>query len=158
MVLANGSIGVERREARMNTIRQILQLKGDIVWTIAPDQTVYDALRLMADKDIGTLAVIQNEQLIGLLSERDYARKVILLGKASRDTLVSEIMTSPVHTIHPDQTVEEAMEKMTRFRVRYLPVLEDDRLLGIISIGDVVRDIIYRQRETIKAMSGRIRE
>ncbi len=142
----------------MNPIRQILQLKGELVWTIAPDQTVFDALRLMADKDIGALVVVQDARIVGILSERDYARKVILVGKSSKETLVSEIMTSPVVTIHPDQTVEEAMEMMTRHRVRHLPVVENDQLVGILSIGDVVRNIIYRQRETIKEMSDRIQE
>lgn len=142
----------------MNPVRQILQLKGDLVWTISPDQTVFEALRLMAEKDIGAVVVIKGDKVVGILSERDYARKVILLGKTSKDTRVSEIMTAPVLNIHPDQTVEEAMEKMTRHRVRYLTVMEDDHLLGIISMGDVVRDIIYRQRETIKEMSGRIQE
>ncbi|GAP13427.1 predicted signal-transduction protein containing cAMP-binding and CBS domains [Longilinea arvoryzae] len=142
----------------MNPIRQILQVKGELVWTIAPDQTVFEALRLMADKDIGALVVVQGDKIIGVLSERDYARKVILVGKSSKETLVKEIMTSPVVAIHPDQTVEEAMEMMTHHRVRHLPVVENDRLIGIISIGDVVRNIIYRQRETIKEMSNRIQE
>ncbi len=142
----------------MNPIRQILQLKGDFVWTITPNENVFEALRLMADKDIGALVVMQAEKIVGILSERDYARKVVLLGKSSRETLVNEIMSSPVITIHPDQTVEEAMETMTLKHFRHLPVVEDDRLVGMISIGDVVRDIIYRQREKIKEMSERIRE
>ena len=95
----------------MNPIRQILQLKGDFVWTIAPNQSVLEALRLMADKDIGAVVVLQDEKIVGILSERDYARKIILLGKTSRETLVSDIMSFPVFTIHPDQTIEEAMEK-----------------------------------------------
>ncbi len=142
----------------MNPIRQILQLKGELVWTIAPDQTVFEALRLMAEKDIGALVVVQDGRIVGVLSERDYARKVILVGKSSKETLVSEIMTTPVTTIHPDQTVEEAMEMMTHHHVRHLPVVENDQLVGILSIGDVVRNIIYRQRETIKEMSNRIQE
>lgn len=142
----------------MNPIRQILQLKGPLVWTIRPEQTVFEALRLMADKDIGAVMVVKDEKIVGILTERDYARKVILVGKASKDTLVSEIMTFPVPTIHPDQTTEEAMEMMTHEHVRHLPVVENDELIGIISIGDVVRDIIYRQRKTIKEMSDRIQE
>lgn len=141
----------------MNTIRQILLLKSDFVWTISPEQTVFEALRLMADKDIGALVVVQNDKIVGMLSERDYARKIILLGKTSKDTLVREIMSFPVFTIHPDQTIEEAMEMMTHHRVRHLPVVEEDRLVGMISIGDAVRDIIYRQRETIKEMTDRLR-
>ena len=142
----------------MNTIRQILLLKCNFVWTVGPDQTVFDALRLMADKDVGALVVVQDDKIVGMLSERDYARKIILLGKASKDTLVKEIMSFPVFTIHPDQTIEEAMEMMTHHRIRHLPVVEDDHLAGMVSIGDAVRDIIYRQRETIKEMSERIRK
>ncbi len=142
----------------MNPIRQILQLKGDFVWTIAPDQSVLEALRLMADKDIGAVVVLQDEKIVGILSERDYARKIILLGKTSKETLVSDIMSYPVFTIHPDQTIEEAMEMMTQHRIRHLPVVEHDRLVGMISIGDAVRDIIYRQREKIKEMTARINE
>lgn len=141
----------------MNTIRQILLLKRNFVWTVGPDQTVFEALRLMADKDIGALVVVQDDKIVGMLSERDYARKIILLGKASKDTLVKEIMSFPVFTIHPDQTIEEAMEMMTHHRIRHLPVVEDDHLIGMVSIGDAVRDIIYRQRETIKEMSERLR-
>ena len=142
----------------MNTIRQILLLKRNFVWTVGPDQTVFESLRLMADKDIGALVVVQDDKIVGMLSERDYARKIILLGKASKDTLVKEIMSFPVFTIHPDQTIEEAMEMMTHHRIRHLPVVEDDHLAGMVSIGDAVRDIIYRQRETIKEMSERIRK
>jgi len=142
----------------MNPIRQILQLKGDFVWTIAPNQSVLEALRLMADKDIGAVVVLQDEKIVGILSERDYARKIILLGKTSRETLVSDIMSFPVFTIHPDQTIEEAMEMMTQHRIRHLPVVEGERLVGMISIGDAVRDIIYRQREKIKEMTARINE
>jgi len=142
----------------MNTIRQILLLKRNFVWTVGPDQTVFDALRLMADKDVGALVVVQDDKIVGMLSERDYARKIILLGKASKDTLVKEIMSFPVFTIHPDQTIEEAMEMMTHHRIRHLPVVEGDHLAGMVSIGDAVRDIIYRQRETIKEMSERIRK
>ena len=142
----------------MNTIRQILLLKRNFVWTVGPDQTVFDALRLMADKDVGALVVVQDDKIVGMLSERDYARKIILLGKASKDTLVKEIMSFPVFTIHPDQTIEEAMEMMTHHRIRHLPVVEDEHLVGMVSIGDAVRDIIYRQRETIKEMSERIRK
>ena len=141
----------------MNTIRQILLLKRNFVWTVGPDQTVFESLRLMADKDIGALVVVQDDKIVGMLSERDYARKIILLGKASKDTLVKEIMSFPVFTIHPDQTIEEAMEMMTHHRIRHLPVVEDDHLIGMVSIGDAVSDIIYRQRETIKEMSERLR-
>ncbi len=134
----------------MNTVRHILQVKGDDLWTITPDTTVYDALRLMADKDVGALLVMDSGRLVGILSERDYARKVILFNKASRETLVREIMTTQLFTIHPDQTVQESMELMTARRVRHLPVVDGEQVLGVISIGDVVKDIIYQQRRTIR--------
>jgi len=134
----------------MTTVRQLLQVKGHDIWSIGPNSTVYDALRMMADKGVGALLVMQDEKLIGIVSERDYARKVILKGKASMDTKVNEIMTSVLITVHPDQTVHECMELMTNKHVRHLPVTLDDKVLGIISIGDVVKDIIYQQRETIK--------
>ena len=134
----------------MNNVRHILQVKGDDLWTITPDTTVYDALRLMADKDVGALLVMDSGRLVGILSERDYARKVILFNKASRETLVREIMTTQLFTIHPDQTVQESMELMTARRVRHLPVVDGEQVLGVISIGDVVKDIIYQQRRTIR--------
>jgi len=134
----------------MTTVRQLIQLKGQDIWSIGPGSSVYDALRMMADKGVGALLVMENEKLVGIISERDYARKVILKGKASMDTRVSEIMTSVLFTVHPDQTVHECMEVMTNKHIRHLPVMMDDKVLGIISIGDVVKDIIYQQRETIK--------
>src|SRR5512146_2908758 len=103
----------------LTTARHLLEVKGPDVWSITPDASVYDALRMMADKDVGALLVLENDKLAGIISERDYARKIILVGKSSRDTLVSEIMTSRLFTIHPDQTVEEAMELMTNKRVRH---------------------------------------
>jgi CBS domain-containing protein len=144
-----------KEEIMITTVRHILEVKGPDVWTISPERTVFDALRMMADKDIGALLVMEGDHLVGILSERDYARKVILVGKASKDTLVKEIMTSRLFTIHPDQTVEEAMELMTNKHVRHLPVMANDELLGMISIGDVVKNIIYKQRETIKGLSSK---
>ena len=140
----------------METIRHILQLKGGDVWTTTPDTSVYDALQVMADKDIGALLVIENDKMVGIISERDYARKVILQGKASKSTKVSEIMTRDVLTIHPDQTVEEAMEIMGRRHIRHLPVVEDNHVIGVISIMDTNRNIIYRQRKTIREMEDKI--
>ena len=140
----------------MNTVRHILQVKGDDLWTITPDTTVYDALRLMADKDVGALLVMDSGRLVGILSERDYARKVILFNKASRETLVREIMTTQLYTIHPDQTVQESMELMTARRVRHLPVVDGEQVLGVISIGDAVKDIIYQQRRTIRDYETRL--
>src|SRR5512135_270690 len=139
----------------MNTIRHILQVKGYDVWSTTPRTTVYDALRMMADKNVGALLVMEGEKVVGIFSERDYARKVVLLGRSSKDTLVSEIMTSKLITIHPDQTIEEAMELMTNKRVRHLPVIDDD-LLGMISIGDVLREIIYVQLSTIRQLEDKI--
>lgn len=140
----------------MNTIRHILQLKGNIVWDISPNAMVFDALRLMADKDVGALLVMEGDKMVGIISERDYARKVILLGKSSRETRVSEIMTPQIYTIHPDQTVEEAMDLMVAHQIRDLPVVEDDHPLGMITIIDVARSMIHSQRQTIKELENRI--
>lgn len=140
----------------MNTVRHILQIKGKDIWSISPDATVYEALRVMADKNIGALLVMEGSRMVGILSERDYARKVILADRASKTTQVREIMTALVCTIHPDQTVHEVMELMTEKRIRHVPVLEGDRVMGVISIGDVVKDIMYEQRKTIRALSERI--
>lgn len=138
------------------TIRHILEVKGHDLWSIGPNASVFDALRMMSDKDIGALIVMENDQMVGILSERDYARKVVLLGKTSRETTVNEIMSKKVFTIHPDQTVEEAMELMNSKHVRHLPVVDGSRLLGMISIGDVVKAIIYKQREAIKDLENKI--
>jgi len=133
----------------MSTVREILRNKGCDVWSIAPDATVYEALCLMADKNVGAVLVIDACTLVGILSERDYARKVILHGKSSRDTLVREIMTERVVYVRPEQTAEECMALMTEKRVRHLPVLEGDRLVGVVSIGDVVKSIISEQEFVI---------
>lgn len=133
--------------------QHILDVKGNDIWTISPDDSVYNALRLMARCDVGALLVTEEDKLIGILSERDYARKVILFGKTSMETKVSEIMTRKVITIHPLQTLEECMDIMTKNHVRHLPVLDGDKVVGVISIGDVVKNIIYKQRETIKDLT-----
>ncbi len=138
------------------TIRHILEVKGHDVWSIAPGASVFDALRIMSDKDVGALLVLDGEQMVGIMSERDYARKVVLLGKTSRDTRVDEIMSRKVFTIHPDQTVEEAMELMNGKHIRHLPVVENDKVEGMISIGDVVKAIIFKQREAIKNLEDKI--
>jgi signal-transduction protein with cAMP-binding, CBS, and nucleotidyltransferase domain len=135
----------------MNTVRNILEVKGGDLWSIMPGATVYDALRMMADKDIGALLVMDGDKLAGILSERDYARKVILHNKSSRETLVREIMTEKVFTVHPAQTVQECMELMTQKHIRHLPVVDDEgKVYGVISIGDVVKDIMYQQRKKIR--------
>jgi CBS domain-containing protein len=139
----------------IHNVHHLLEIKGPDVWSITPDATVYDALRMMADKGVGALLVMQGDQLVGIISERDYARKIILQGKTSKETLVSEIMSTKLFTVHPDQTVDEAMELMTNKRVRHLPVVANDVVCGVISIGDVVKNIIYRQREMIKNLSNK---
>lgn len=133
----------------MQTIRQLLDEKGHQVWSVNAGATVYDALRLMAEKGIGALLVMRGGHVVGVLSERDYARKVILEGRNSRDTLVADIMSTSVLHVLPGQTVAEAMAVMTAHRVRHLPVLEQGRLLGIISIGDLVKAIIAEQEFVI---------
>ncbi len=135
--------------------QHILDIKGNDIWTISPDDSVYNALRLMARCDVGALLVTEGDKLIGILSERDYARKVILFGKTSKETKVSEIMTDKVITIHPMQSLEECMDIMTKNHVRHLPVMDGDKLVGVISIGDVVKNIIYKQRETIKDLTAK---
>lgn len=140
----------------MNTVRHILQVKGYDVWSISPDWNVFDALRMMKDKGVGALIVLEGERMVGIMSERDYARKVILQGKSSKDTPVRDIMTSKVYTIHPDQTVEEAMDLMVTKHIRHLPVVENDAVIGVISIMDTTRSVIYVQREKIKELQGKI--
>jgi DNA-binding Lrp family transcriptional regulator/predicted transcriptional regulator len=133
----------------MRTANDILQVKGHDVWWISPDTTVFDALELMSDRGIGAVLVLDGERLAGVLSERDYARKVILHGKSSRDTLVREIMTDRVFTVQPDALVDVCMRLMTDHHIRHLPVLDGEKLAGMISIGDVVNAIIAEQRFVI---------
>ncbi len=140
----------------MKTVKEILQTKGHDVLSITPDTTVYEALKIMADKNVGALVVLNGETVAGLLSERDYARKVILHGKSSREMQVREIMTSKVYYMRPEQSLQDCMAQMTDKRVRHLPVLEGDRLVGIISIGDVVKEIIADQESTIKLLENYI--
>jgi CBS domain-containing protein len=133
----------------IETIRSILKNKGSAVWSLAPEATIHDALVMLADKDVGALPVMSGGMLVGMFSERDYARKVSLLGKTSRDTTVREIMTSPVITVTPDHTIEECMRVVTHHHIRHLPVVEGDDLIGIVSIGDLVNAIISNQAATI---------
>ena len=136
----------------MQTVKQLLQTKGFDVWSVAPDTSVYDALALMADKNIGALLVLDNGKVVGIFSERDYARKVVLKGKTSRDTPVSEVMTSRVVYLRPEQTIEDCMALMTDKHIRHLPVLEDNQAIGVISIGDVVKTIISEQEFMIQQL------
>jgi CBS domain-containing protein len=140
----------------MKTVRQLLQAKGYDIWSVAPDDSVYDALKLMADKNVGAVLVTEAGNLVGILSERDYARKVILKGRTSKDTPVREIMTEKVVYVRPDQTTEECMALMTDKRVRHLPVVENDQLIGIISIGDVVKAIMSHQEFMIEQLENYI--
>lgn len=136
----------------MRLVSQILQAKGSNVWTISPDASVLDALAIMADKNVGALVVVDNEDVVGIFSERDYARKVILQGKNSKDTTVREIMTPDVICVRANQSVQKCMALMTDKRVRHLPVLEDKKLAGVISIGDVVKAIISEQQIMINQL------
>jgi len=136
----------------MTKVKDILALKGQSVWSVALDASVYDAMKLMAEKGIGALMVMQGEKLVGIISERDYARKVILQGRASRTTQVREIMTSHVLYAQPEQNIEECMAVMTDKRVRHLPVYDEGRLVGVISIGDLVKSIITEQKFMIEQL------
>ena len=133
----------------MTTVKQILDTKGYAVWSIHPQESVFTAIQQMAEKEVGALAVLEGDALVGIISERDYARKVILKGRSSKDTPVSEIMTSPVRYVTPQETVDECMRIMTANRVRHLPVVEDEKVVGIVSIGDLVNWIISAQADTI---------
>jgi len=127
------------------TVRQLLASKGHDVWSVSPDTTVFDALKLMADIGIGAVIVLADGELCGVLSERDYARKVVLEGKASISTPASEIMTSPVLIVEPEHTIDRCMALMTDKRLRHLPVVENDRVVGMVSIGDIVNSVIADQ-------------
>ncbi|KPK35256.1 MAG: histidine kinase [Betaproteobacteria bacterium SG8_40] len=136
----------------MRTVQQLLDEKEHRLLTIAPDASVLDALKLMAERDVGALVVLDGERLAGIFSERDYARKIILFGKSSKETSVSEIMTSKVVCVRPEQTADACMSLMTDKRVRHLPVLSGKKVVGIISIGDVVRAMISDQQHTIEQL------
>jgi CBS domain-containing protein len=131
------------------TISGILARKGSTVWSIAPTAMVFDAIALMADKNIGALPVLENDRLIGIISERDYTRKVILKGKSSQETRVEEIMTQDLVTADPTDTVVDCMRVMTEERVRHLPVIKGAKMVGVLSIGDLVKCLISAQGETI---------
>ncbi len=140
-----------------DTVAMVLRNKVlNKILTISPEQTVYEALSLMSEYDIGALVVMQGSELVGILSERDYARKVILQGHHSKDTKVREIMTSPVVSPTPQHTVDECMNMMTESHFRHLPVIEEDKVVGIISIGDMVKWVISGQEHAIQALEGYI--
>ena len=136
----------------MITIKELLKKKSGDIWSISPQASVYQALELMAQKDVGALLVTENDKLVGIFSERDYARKVILKGKASKDTAVSELMTTSVYYATPDHTLEDAMALMTSKQIRHLPIMSQGRVSGIVTLGDVVKRIISEQKLTISEL------
>jgi CBS domain-containing protein len=136
----------------MKSVRDILKAKGTDVWCVEPGATVFDALRRMAEKEVGALVVTEGARVVGIISEREYARKVVLEGRTSPTTLVKEIMITPVVYIHLDQAIEECMSLMTEKRTRHLPVIEDGKLVGLISIGDIVKSIIADQQFLIEQL------
>ena len=140
----------------MKTVADILETKGSEVWTIPPETIVFDALKMMADKNVGALMVMNGAKVTGILSERDYARKVILHGRSSRELETREIMSPTVYFVRPEQDIEDCMALFTNKRVRHLPVLQNDQLIGIISIGDVVKAVIAEQESTIKHLENYI--
>jgi CBS domain-containing protein len=133
----------------MKTIRQLLKVKGRNTWTVSPSTSVYDALQIMAEKDVGALLVVNGKTLVGVFSERDYARKVILQGKSSKDLLVSEIMSFPPIFIEPENTIDQGLALMSAKHVRHLPVMDKNRLIGIVTIGDLVKSLIVEQKMVI---------
>jgi CBS domain-containing protein len=140
----------------METVGSMLRHKGSEIFWLSPEATVYEAVAMMADKGVGALLVLSGGRLAGIVSERDYARKVILKGKHSHQMQVKEIMTSPVFTVSPEHSVEDCMRVITAHRIRHLPVMEGDALVGMVSIGDVVRSIISTQAHAIDQLSGYI--
>lgn len=140
----------------MKSVQQILESKGNEIWHISPSDSVLDAIKLMAEKKIGALLVMENNKLNGVFSERDYARKVVLKGKSSGETSVKDIMTAEVIVTNPKETVEKCMEMMTEKRIRHLPVVEDGKVVGVLSIGDLVKAIIAEQQYKIDQLESYI--
>lgn len=140
----------------MKTVQQLLETKRHGVVSVSPDSTVLDALRVMAEREIGAVLVTDGEHLVGIFSERDYARKVVLQGKASKDTPVREIMTDKVVCVRPTQTIEDCMNLMTDKRIRHLPVLDSKKIVGVISIGDVVKEMLSEQAYLIQQLESYI--
>ena len=140
----------------MKTVRDLIKKKGNQVSSVTPDMTVYDTLKLMADKEIGAVLVLEEGRPVGMFSERDYARKGIIRGRQAHKTLVSELMTAPLITVRPEQSIEECMQLMTERRIRHLPVIDDTEIVGMVTIGDVVMHMITQQRNHIEQLEGYI--
>lgn len=138
----------------MKSLRRVLEAKGHDVYSTTPDATVFDALKEMADRDVGALIILEDGKVVGIFSERDYARKIILLGRSSRETPVRDIMTSRVVFARPDLKLDECLALMTDKRIRHLPVIDDGDLVGVVSIGDLVKGIIDHQRFVIEQLEG----
>lgn len=130
----------------MKSVKQILDSKGNDIWSLHPDESVLDAVKLMAEKEVGALLVMEEAKLVGIVSERDYARKVILKGRSSEGTRVAEIMTANVLFVHPDESVDDCMALMTEKRIRHLPIVEGEQVIGVLSLGDLVKAVIAEQK------------
>lgn len=141
----------------MMTVSELLEQKGGVVWTITPSASVFEALKVVAEKSVGALVVMEGADLVGIISERDYVRKVILEGRSSKDTSCRDIMTKEVCYVSPERTLDECMVLMTEKRIRHLPVLEDQKLVGIVSIGDCVKAIVSKQKFIIEQLESYIR-
>lgn len=141
----------------MRTVKDILRAKGSKVYTISPDATVYEALSRMAEHNVGAMLVFEENDLVGLISERDYSRKTILKGRLSKETAVREIMSTELVTIHPDDDIEECMELFTDKRIRHLPVIEEGKVVGIVSIGDIVKSVIDYKEFIIEELENYIK-
>jgi len=140
----------------MKKIRNILEDKGHQVYSVTPDTSVYDALHIMMERNISSLLIMENESLKGIFTERDYARKLVLMGRSSKDTAIGDIMTANLFTITPSETIDHCMEMMSMYKIRHLPVIDNNRVTGMVSIGDVVKFIIEDQKRTIQQLESYI--
>ena len=140
----------------MINVGDLLENKGHDVWSVSPEDSVFDTIKLMDEKHVGALAVVENDKLVGIISERDYARQVILKDRTSRETKVKEIMTRHIYFTQPDQTIDECLVIINEHRIRHLPVLDHDHLIGMISVGDIVKEIIKDQQYTIEQLENNV--